>query len=169
MDPLQIESHWHLGFCYLLAGRFEEAIVSFNNTLELDSNYSEGHRWKGQSLAYLGRFEEAVLSVEKALAITKGQGPANFDLLTVKALMGKKDEVLQTLEAWEKSGVPIDPIGPAILYAMLAMPDRAMDMLERSYRERSLWMASLKFFWVWDPYREDPRFIEIYNKMNFPE
>lgn len=168
-DPLQIESHWHLGFCYLLAGRFEEAIVSFNNTLELDSNYSEGHRWKGQSLAYLGRFDEAMQSVEKALAITQGQGPANFDLLTVKALMGKKDEVLQTLDAWEKSGAPIDPIGPAILYAMLEMPDRAMVMLEKSYRERSLWMASLKFFWVWDPYRKDPRFIEIYNKMNFPE
>jgi hypothetical protein len=52
---------------------------------------------------------------------------------------------------------------------MLEMPDRAMVMLEKSYRERSLWMASLNFFWVWDPYRKDPRFIEIYNKMNFPE
>jgi TolB-like protein/class 3 adenylate cyclase len=169
IDPIQIEGHWHLGFCNLLAGRFEEALGSFDNALELDSNYSEGHRWKGQALAYMGRFEEAVHSVEKALEITKGQGPANFDLLTVKALMGKKDEVLQTLEAWEKSGVPIDPIGPAILYAMLAMPDSAIVFLEKSYRERSLWMASLKFYWVWDPYREDPRFIEIYNKMNFPE
>ena len=35
-DPLQIESHWHLGFCNLLAKRFEEALVSFNNALELD-------------------------------------------------------------------------------------------------------------------------------------
>jgi adenylate cyclase len=169
LDPIQIESHWHLGFCNLLAGRFDEAVISFDNALELDSNYSEGHRWKGVTLAYMGQFDEAFKSVEKALEITKGEGPANFDLLTVKALMGNKGEVVQTLEAWEKSGVPIDPIGPAMLYALLKMPDNTIVSLEKAYRERSLFIVSLKFYWIWDDYREDPRFIEIYKKMNFPE
>ena len=96
-------------------------------------------------------------------------GPANFDMLMVKALMGNKDEVLQTLEAWEKSGVHIDPIAPAILNAILKMPDNTIGWLEKAYIERSLWMISLKFFWVWDEYRKDPRFMEIYDRMNFPE
>jgi len=149
-DPLQIEGHWHLGFCNLLAGRFEEALESFNNALELDPNYSEGHRWKGVTLAYMDRFEEAIQSVKKALEITHGQGPANIDLLMVKTLMGNNDEVLQILKEWEKSGEHIDPMGPA-------------------YRERSLFIISLKAYKVWDNLREDPRFKEIYDRMNFPE
>jgi TolB-like protein len=169
LDPLQIEGHWHLGFCNLLAGRYDEAVVSFDNALELDPNYSEGHRWKGVALAYNGQFDRAFKSVEKALEITKGQGPANFDLLTIKALMGNKDEVVQTLAAWEKSAVAIDPIGPAILYALLKMPDNTINSLEKAYRERSSFIVSLKFYWIWDEYRQDPRFIEIYSKLNFPD
>jgi len=58
---------------------------------------------------------------------------------------------------------------PATLYAMLEMQDNAMIWLEKSYQERSFWMIALKVSSNWDPYRHDPRFIEIYNKMNFPE
>ena len=169
-DILQIESHWHLGFCNFFAGNFEQALKSFNNSLELDPNYSEGHRWKGSTLAQLGRFEEAIQSVERALVITQGSGPASFDLLRVKVLMGNnEEEVLVTIKEWEKSGENIDPMGSAILYAMLGMQDDAMVWLEKGYRQRSHMMTSLKALWVWDPYRADPRFIEIYDRMNFPE
>ena len=168
-DPLHIESHWHLGFSNFYAGRFEEALVSFNNALELDPNYSEGHRMKGATLTSLEKFEEAIYSLEKALEITKGEGPANIDLLMVKIQMGNKEEVLQILKDWERSGEHIDPMNPAILYAMLEMQDNAMAWLEKSYRERSFMMISLKALGIWDPYRDDPRFIAVYDRMNFPE
>ena len=169
IDPLQIENHWHLGFCNYFAGKFEKALKSFNNALELDENYSEGHRWKALTLAEMDRFEEAIQSIEKALVITQGHGPANFDLPKVKALMGNKEEVLQTIMDWETSEENVDPTEPAILYAILGMRDEAMVWLEKGYRQRSLFMTSLKAHWVWDQYRDDPRFIEIYDRMNFPE
>ena len=117
----------------------------------------------------LEKFEEAVYSLGKALEITQGEGPANLDLLEVKIQMGNKDEVLQILKDWEKSGEYIDPMGPAKLYALLEMQDDAMVWLEKSYKERSFEIVFLKSSRIWDPYRDDPRFIEIYNKMNFPE
>jgi tetratricopeptide (TPR) repeat protein len=168
-DLLHIESHWHVGICNFYASRFEEALVSFNNALELDPNYSEGYRWKGLTLSNMDKFEEAIYSLEKALEITQGEGPANFDLLTVKIKMGNKEEVLQTLHDWERSGEHIDPMNPAQLYAMLEMEDKAMDWLEKSYRERSFAMVTLKSSWIWDPYRENLRFREIYDRMNFPD
>ncbi len=167
-DPLNVESHWHLGLINHFARRFEDAIVSFNNALELDPNYSEGHRWKGIVLGYLGKFEEATLSLEKALEISQGQGPANFDLQVLKIQMGKNDEVLQTLNEWEKSGEQINPMDPAMLYSLMDMHDNAIFWLEESYRVRSIMTVSLKFHWIWDPIRDDPRFIEIYDRMNFP-
>ena len=169
IDPLNIEMFWHLGLMNYFSGRFEDALISYNNALELDPNYSEGHRWKGVVLGYLGEYEEANLSIEKALEITQGQGPANFDLLVLKIQMGKKDEVLQTLNEWEKSGGYITPMDPAMLYALLDMHDEAIYWLEKSFQERAIMTVSLKFYWIWDSIRDDPRFIEIYNRMNFPE
>ncbi len=168
-DPLQMQYHWHVGVCYLYASKFEESLKAFNSALELDPNYSEGHRWKGLVLSLMGEFEQAIHSIEKALEITQGEGPANFDLLMVKALMGNKEEVLQILNDWEKSGAYMDPSIPAVLNALLEMPDDVIFWLEKSYQERSSVMISLKSIGFWDPYRNDPRFIEIYNRMNFPE
>jgi tetratricopeptide (TPR) repeat protein len=164
-DPLRMESHWQLGMCNYFAGRFEEALVSYNNALELNPNYSEALRWKGVVLGYLGKFDEALNSVEKSLEITNGEGPANLDLLRVKILMGKKDEVLQIINSKEF----IDPVDAAELYSLLEMPDEAIFWLEKGYRERSVLMVSLKYYWIWAPIREDPRFIEIYDRMNFSE
>ena len=163
-DPLHAESHWHLGICNNFAGRFEEAVVSFNNALDLDPNYANSYMWRGTALGYLGKYEEAIASLEKSLEITKGEGLANLDLLAVKILMGKKEEALQKI----KSQDYIDPMDAARLYTLLEMHDEAISWLERGYRERSLMMITLKN-WMWDPLRDDLRFIEIYNRMNFPE
>lgn len=164
-EPLHVESHWQLGICYYFAGRFGEALVSFNNALELDPNYSDGHHWKGVVLGYLGKYEEAISSLERALEITLGEGLANLDLLAVKIQMGNKDEALQII----KSGEYIDPMDAAKLYTLLEMHDDAIFWLEKGYRERSVMMVTLKHSWIWDPIRDDPRFIEIYDRMNFSE
>jgi len=164
-DPLRIENHWQLGMCYYFAARFADALVSFNNALELNPSFSEALRWKGIVLGYLGEFDEAIKSVERSLEITNGEGPANFDLLKVKILMGKRDEVLKTINPEEF----IDPVDAAELYLLLQMPDEVIFWLEKGYRERSVLMVSLKHYWIWDPIRNDPRFIEIYDRMNFQE
>jgi adenylate cyclase len=164
-DPLHIENHWQVGICYYFAARFEEALLSFNDALELNPNFSDGHHWKGLVLGYLGRFDEAISSLDKSLEITQGEGLANYDKLVVKILMGKKDEALQTIKSLEF----IDPMDAARLYTILEMPDEAIDWMEKGYRERSVMMVTLKNFWVWDPIRKDPRFIEIYNRMNFSD
>jgi len=169
IDPLNIESHWHLGLMNFFSGRFDDAMKAFNTTLELDPNYSEGHHWKGAILGYQGKYDEAIESLQKALELTQGQGPANLDLLIVKIQMGNKEEVLLTLNEWEKSTEPINPMDPAMLYALLDMPDKAIYWLEESYRQRAIMTVSLKFYWIWDSIRDDPRFIEIYDRMNFPD
>ncbi|MDH3651954.1 MAG: tetratricopeptide repeat protein [Saprospiraceae bacterium] len=164
-DPLHMESHWQLGLCYFFAERLEEALASFNNALELDPNYSEGHNWKGVVLGYLGRYDEGIKSLEKALEITGGEGLATINLLVLKIQMGNKDEVLQILTSTEF----IDPMDAAMLYTLLEMPDDAISWIEKGYRERSVMMVSLKHHWIWDPIRDDPRFIEIYHRMKFSD
>jgi len=164
-DPLHVVNHFQLGVCYYFAQRFEEALQTFNNAIELEPSYSDGYQWKGLVLAYLGKYEQAVPVMEKALELSQGRGLAKLDMLAVKILMGKKEEALQEI----KAGEYIDAMDAARLYAMLKMPDKASTWLEKGYRQHSVMMVTLKNFWVWDPLRNDPRFIEIYKRMNFPE
>lgn len=163
IDPLHVISHWQLGLCYFFAGKFEEALHAFDCALEIDANYGEAHRWRGLVLGFLKRFGVAIKAINRALEITKGEGLANLDLLLVKILMGKKEEVLSVINATEY----IDPMDPAILYTLLDMPDEAIFWLEQGYQKRSVMMVTLKYYWIWDNIRADPRFEEIYNRMNF--
>ena len=162
-DPLNARCHWQVGICNYFAQRFENAIDSANEALELDPEFSDAHHLKGQALGYLGKYEEAISSMEKALEITKGEGVAELDLIAVKILMGKEEEALQNIYSVKF----MDPGDAAYLYSLLGMNDEAILWLERAYRERSAMMITLKHAWFWDPIRNDPRFIEIYDRMNF--
>ena len=163
-DPLHVITHWQLGLIYYFARQFEAAIKAFNGALSLYPNFGEALRFRGLCYGYLGKYTEALTDINDALASTGGQGLANLDLLMVKILMGKKEEVITVIKQSEY----IDASDPAALYSMLNMPDDAIDWLEKAYVERSVMMVSLKNFWVWDNLRTDVRFQAIYQRMKFP-
>lgn len=163
-DPLHVHAHWQLGLTYYFSRRFEDALNAFNKALELDPNYAEAIRFRGLVLAYLGRYKEALIDINRALEIIGGLGLANLDLLVVKILMGKKEEVLSVL----KKSKYLDSSDPATLYSLLNMPEEAVYWLEKAYDEHSVTLATLKSYWVWDNIRDNPKFKEVYARMNFP-
>ena len=162
-DPLRVESLTQLGTCQHFSQRHKDALDSFNSALELDPNFSDAINGKGIALGYLGRYAEAIESLEKALELTHGEGLAKLDLLRVKVLMGHREEVLKEMETTEF----YDPGDAAELCALMGMKNEAIKWLEKGYRERSVMMVTLKHSWMWDSLRDEPGFIEIYNRMNF--
>ncbi|MDF9800844.1 tetratricopeptide (TPR) repeat protein [Catalinimonas alkaloidigena] len=164
-DPLHVISHWQLGLCYYFAGRFEEALHAFEQSLQQDSNFSESLRWKGVVLGYLGRFEEALTAIEQALTITRGEGLALLDRLTVKILQQEHAGVVEEIEQMQH----LDPCDPAALYSLLNMPEKAVAWLEKGLEARSVMMVSLKHFWIWNNIRQDAAFQRIYKSMHFHE
>lgn len=163
-DPLHVHTHWQLGLSYYFARRFEDSIAAFNKALEIDPNYAEAIRFRGLVWGYLGNYKKALVDINMALEHIGGMGLANQDLLVVKILMGKKEEVLGVLKRTKF----IDSSDPAILYSLLNMPEEAVYWLEKAYEEHSVTLVTLKTFWVWDNLRDNVRFKEIYAKMNFP-
>ncbi|MEP4135155.1 MAG: helix-turn-helix domain-containing protein [Cyclobacteriaceae bacterium] len=163
-DPLDVHTHWQLGLTYYFARRFEDSIVAFNKALEIDPNYAEALRFRGLVNGYLGKFKDALIDINKALELIGGLGLANLDLLVLNILMGKNEEVLAILEKTKF----LDSSDPAILYSLLNMPEEAIYWLDKAYEERSVNMATLKTFWVWDNLRDNTRFKEIYDQMDFP-
>jgi len=170
-DPLNIQNHWHLGFCYFYARQYDEAINAFRSTLELNPNYSEGHRWLGKALTHTGHFEEALVSLNKALEITQGQGPAVGDLAELWGMMGKKEEIKTILESslHQRTERYISASFIASLYTASGDHDQAFIWMEKAFEEKDFKFVALKVAPEWDKFRSDPRFDNFVQRMNFPD
>jgi hypothetical protein len=59
----------------------------------------------------------------------------------------------------------VSPFCTAIIYLGLGDKERALDGLEKAYEARSQWLTLLKVDKVYDPFRSDPRFIELLKKV----
>lgn len=163
-DPLHIMSHWQLGICYYFNKQFEKALNCFENTIQLDPEFSEAYRWKGLMLAYLGYTDEGEILVNKALEMTGGEGLASIDLLAIKILQNQYSEVIETIE--KKTFT--DPMDAAMLYALMNKPAEALRWIHKGWEGRSIMMATIKNFWVWDNLRDNPAFQEFCNRLKFP-
>lgn len=164
-DPLHSGSHWQLGISYYFGAQFEEAIEAFNKAIELEPSNSETYHWKSTALGFLKRFDEAQEASQKAIELSEENPWAQFSHLILKVLLGQEKEVLQAIESQEF----LDPMDPAILYSLMGMKDEAIAMLQQGYKAKSVMMVTLKHYWMWDGIRDDERFQEIYDRMNFPK
>ncbi len=164
-DPLHSGSYWQLGISYYFGARFEEAIEAFNKAIELEPSNSETYHWKSTALGFLKKFDEAEEAAQKAIELSEDNPWAQFSYLILKILLGQEKEVLQSIKGREF----IDPMDPAILYALMGMKDEAIAMLEDGYKTKSIMMVTLKHYWMWDAIRDDDRFQEMLERMNFPK
>lgn len=57
----------------------------------------------------------------------------------------------------------------ALTYAALKDDDRLFDWLDKSYMRREVEMTWLKSELALDPYKTDPRYLDLMNRMNFPQ
>ena len=61
----------------------------------------------------------------------------------------------------------VDPFGPALVYLGLGDNQRALDLLEKTYKVRSQDVLWLKVDKIFDPLRSESRFIALLKKVGF--
>lgn len=98
--------------------KYEEAIASFDKTIELNPDSYKAWNSKGYLLVQLERDEEALASFDKALEINSTYAPAYYNKALFYALQG---QLKLTLENLQKA---ID-INPRYKQDALAEPDFA--------------------------------------------
>ena len=92
--------------------------------------------------------------LEAMYAIHKGKNPSLY-LNKLKQMFNKK-----------YSGSPAWFI--ALFYAEYGNDELMFQWLERSYDNREIEMTWLKMEPVLDPYKNDPRYLDLLERMNFP-
>ncbi|HEV8134761.1 MAG TPA: tetratricopeptide repeat protein [Pyrinomonadaceae bacterium] len=165
IDPL---SPWtNSGFISFLARRYDEGIAESQKALELDPQFAAAHMVIGLSYVQKKDYEQAIAELQRAQ-----DNPDSRALLGYAyGVAGKRNEARQVLEELQQVAKEkyVSPFPVAATYVGLGETDKAFEMLEKAYVERSWAMGMLKVNPIFDPIRSDRRYVELLRRMNLPQ
>jgi tetratricopeptide (TPR) repeat protein len=164
LDPLSSAVQRALGLRYFFAERFDEAMIAFEATLDLNPKAGLVHAFMAVTRAVQGRGEEALLLADREVL-------PDFRLLAIAMAThalghaGERDTALAQLIAdfGDKSAFQI-----AELCAWFGDADRAFEWLERGYTARDPGMNNTLHDPMLRSLHRDPRWQPFLDKMGFP-
>ena len=160
LDPLSVIITADLGANYLVARRYDDAIEQFHKAIDLDPRFYYTHWNLAEALELKGNLREALAEYKKAVELD--DDPFVLALLgQAYAKVGQRDEALRILA--QLSQIAAHRYVPSYSFALLHMAlgekDKAIEWLERSYREGAgLDLIFLKVDPMLDPLQKEPRF-----------
>src|SRR5947208_111000 len=170
LDPLSLIINADLGEVYTWARRYDEAIIQFRKTIEMDPRFYYAHWNLGIAWQSKGQLNEAIAEYRKALELN--DDPYVLGLLgQAYARTGQRDEaqrILARLNEEAKSRY-VHAYSFALMYLALGDKERAIDEMERAYRERAGGDVFLiKVDPMLDDLRGNPRFEALVQKVFAP-
>ncbi len=178
LDPFALWANYLVGHILLQLGKDDQARDQFHKLLELDPYHHHGHSGLGWVYLRRGQFDEAIAEFELAdmysseirsqgkTAVTRRTGAllGAAALGYAYAVAGKRAEARKLIAEMEARSQDEPAAGYiATIYAGLGDREKMFEWLEKGYIERSprhLWF-NLRVSPEWDPYRSDPRFIDL--------
>ena len=165
-DPLSVVIRHIPGYFMLWRGRYDEALVHYDDALALDVPF----RWTYHNLDILhtlrGDYDEARYYTRKFAELV-GHDPA-ADLARIDAVENPalKERALELLR--ERTDIADGAFGKALHYMLLDEHELAMESLEAGFRAGDPLSSYMNFMSTYDPLRNDPRFQAILREMDLP-
>ena len=170
LDPTDALTH---GLSSVVASQGRDAAAALKHArhaISLDPRLWIGYIALGQAYELAGDHNLALEALADAARLPGGGNSKIISLRGyVLAKMGRNDaarEVLATLEtASHERYVP--PYAMALVYAGLGEREAMFDALEKAYAVRDVHLIYLPVGVQWDPYRADPRFVDLVARCGF--
>ncbi len=168
LDPLSPIIGLNVALAYLSEGDYERTIKGLDAVIALDSSFSLAYYWKAIPYIKLGNVDEAYRMAKRSVEIS-GRSPEALSYFGYcAALSGRQEDaqaIAQELEARyaARTGTAYDI---ARVYAGLREDKSMFHWLARAVEDRSgqlVFLASQDL--EWDPFRSDPRFVDILRQM----
>ena len=140
-------------------------------SLASDPNNVDAHLYLGMAFEGTGKLPEAMAEYQKAIELSDGAPDSVAYLAHAYAVTGNRvdaEKLLRNMEEKYKSG-KASPYYVATIYAGLGQKDKAMDLIEKAYSEKSRELAwDVKFDLRTDNLRTDPRFQNLLSRAGLP-
>jgi serine/threonine protein kinase/Tfp pilus assembly protein PilF len=166
LDPLSLIINADLGQNLMLARRYDQAIDHLRKTLAMDERFYYARWTLGEALQLKGQLAEAMAEYKKAVEIT--DDPVVMAMLAQGyAKTDQRDEARKLLSQLERLSTHrrVAPFTFALVHVALHEHEKAIDELERAYRERDPGIVGIKVEPLLDPLRDHPRFERLVAKV----
>ncbi len=167
LDPLSISMNFSLGWRLYMARRYDQAIDQLRNTLDMDPNFALPRMVLGQAYEQKGYYPQAIAELQKAARISNDSPVMLGALGHAYGVSGNRSgaqKVLDQLMEQSKTQY-VSPFYVAIVYAGLAENDKAVDWLEKAYKDRSNAIVFSKVDPQLDGLRSNPRFQSLLHRL----
>ena len=168
LSPFDILFNVHLGWHYLYARQYDQALDQIEKTIEMDRNFAQTYPWLGLILEQKGRYAEAIAAFQKAIKLFPGGSSiAQAELAHTYAVSGNREaarKIIAELQELARNQY-VSSFQIAAIYAGLGEKDQAFAWLEKAYAERSDGLVNLNAEQRFDSLRSDPRFKDLANRV----
>jgi TolB-like protein/DNA-binding winged helix-turn-helix (wHTH) protein len=176
LDPFSHDRHVQVGWVLMVGGQYARAVDEFRRALQLNMRYPGAHLWLAETYAYMGDHDQAVFEylrwIETAVrtdratamgaALQRAYAERKWDGFWRAELAWAEADAAQPGAVWAPPYTRYQGAWfMARRYARLGRRDRALDALERSYRERHHLVATLAVDPLFNDLRADPRFLNL--------
>ena len=167
LDPLSLIINADFSWIYFCARRYDEAEAQARKTLEMDPRFFLAHYYLGTALQLKGHLNEAIPEFRKAFE--SNNDPYSLGILgQAYARSGQKEDARKILTRLneQRNARRVAPYAMALVYLGLGDKERAIDELDRGYRDgETNYLFVIKVDPLLDDLRGDPRFEALVQKI----
>lgn len=168
LEPVPLIFKANEAITLYFARRYGLAIEQLQKVAELDPNFYVAYWGLGLCLEQRGDLPGAIAQFEKALALKRENDPNVLSALGhAYAIANRRNDALRVLDRLAtlatKGYVP--SYYAATVHIALGEPAKAMDLLEKSYSERSTLLGYLKMDPRFDPLRRESAFQALLSRI----
>ena len=168
LDPLSLIINADFSWLYLCARRYDEGEAQARKTLEIDPHFFLAHYYLGIALQLKGRLSEAIPEFQKSFDLN--DDPYSLGILgQAYARNGQNEEARKILPRLneQRNARRVAPYAMALVYLGLGDKERAIDELDRGYRDgETNYLFVIKVDPLLDDLRGDPRFEALVQKIS---
>jgi len=158
------------GSILYFAHEFEQMVELLEAAIIDEPDNAPLYDWLGMAYVQLKKYDKSIEVYRKAADLSDGLAEIMAGLGHAYGMAGRLDEAREVLDEMlacaERWYVP--PVQIAFVYLSVGKKEKAFEMLEKAYKERS-WELVFMGTEPWlDDLHTDPRFVEFINRLQFP-
>src|SRR5262249_13744478 len=173
LDPLSPIISANIGGIYLLARKYDEALVACRKATDQNPTFAQAHACLVGAYWVKRMYPQMIEELKIFGQLNGDPNEIDFDSAMERGFRsggwkGALTKGIEAREAQRKAGYS-SPYNIAGLYAELGDKDQAFRWLDTAYQERDINLVGLKIDFSLDPLRSDPRFAELVRKVGLPQ
>ena len=139
-------------------------------TIAQDPSVPWGYDWLGMAYIELEDYKNSITTYEKAFKLSDGLVEVGGGLGHALGLAGHNEPAKFMADTYADAAKEryLPPVQRAFIHIGIGEYDKALELLEQAYAEKSWFIIFIQIEPWYDPIRNDPRFSELVQKMYFP-